>query len=170
VLITRVFTVEKQALVHPRSGHEHDFYIVRAPDWCNVVPLTSDGRVVMVRQRRHGIDAETLELPGGMIDPEDASPLEAARRELLEETGYHAATLEPLGKIAPNPAMQSNWTHSFLARDVELTAKPALDGGEDIDVVLVPYREIPERVARGEITHALVVVAFAYALGLRAPA
>jgi ADP-ribose pyrophosphatase len=124
----------------------------------------------MVRQRRHGIEAETLELPGGMVDPEDASPLEAARRELLEETGYRAATLEPLGKIAPNPAMQTNWTHSFLARDVELVGAPTLDGGEDIDVVLVPYREIPERVARGEITHALVVVAFVYALGLRAPA
>jgi 8-oxo-dGTP pyrophosphatase MutT (NUDIX family) len=170
VLITRIFTVEKQALVHPRSGDAHDFYIVRAPDWCNVVPLTRDGHVVMVRQRRHGIEAETLELPGGMVDPEDASPLEAARRELLEETGYRATTLEPIGKIAPNPAMQTNWTHSFVARDVELVSEPMLDGGEDIDVVLVPYREIPERVARGEITHALVVVAFAYALGLRAPA
>ena len=67
VLITRIFTVEKQALVHPRSGDAHDFYIVRAPDWCNVVPLTRDGHVVMVRQRRHGIEAETLELPGGMV-------------------------------------------------------------------------------------------------------
>lgn len=170
VLTTRIFTVEKQGLVHPRSGHEHDFYILRAPDWCNIVPLTPDNQVVMVRQRRHGIGAETLELPGGMIDPDDASPLEAARRELLEETGYRATAIEPIGVIAPNPAMQTNWTHSFLARDVELAGAPKLDGGEDIDVVLVPYREIPERVARGEIVHALVVVAFAYALGLRAPA
>jgi hypothetical protein len=66
--------------------------------------------------------------------------------------------------------MQTNWTHSFLARDFTLVGAPKLDGGEDIDVVLVPYREVPERVARGEISHALVVVAFAYALGLRAPA
>jgi ADP-ribose pyrophosphatase len=170
VLATRIFTVEKHELVHPRSGHAHDFFVLMAPDWCNIVPLTRDGQVVMVRQRRHGRDEETLELPGGMIDPEDASPLEAARRELLEETGYGARAIESIGVIAPNPAMQSNRCHSFLARDVEKLGEPRLDGGEDIDVVLVPYREIPERVARGEITHALVVVAFAYALGLRPPA
>lgn len=167
VLETRIFGIDAHALVHPRTGNEHEFWIVDAPDWCNIVPLTPDGQVVMVRQRRHGIDEETLELPGGMIDPHDPSPLEAARRELLEETGYRAVDIVPTGVIAPNPAMQNNRCWSFLARDVEPTGATQLDGGEDIDVVLVPYREIPERVARGEISHALVVVAFAYALGLR---
>src|SRR5262249_15281546 len=106
----------------------------------------------------------------GMVDPQDPSPLEAARRELLEETGYRAREVVATGVIAPNPAMQTNRCWSFLARDVERVAEPRLDGGEDLEVVLVPYREIPERVARGEIVHSLVVVAFAYALGLRAPA
>lgn len=170
LLETVIFGIDAHTLIHPRSGRDHDFFIVDAPDWCNVVPLTRDNQVVMVRQRRHGIDEETLELPGGMIDPDDASPLEAARRELEEETGYRARELLPTGVIAPNPAMQTNRCWSFLARDVELVGKPQLDGAEDIDVVLVPYAEIPERVARGEIVHALVVVAFAYALGLRAPA
>jgi len=169
VLDTRIFGLDAIALVHPRTGHEHEFWILDTPDWCNIVPLTADGQVVMVRQQRHGIGDATLEIPGGMIDPEDPSPLEAARRELLEETGYRAVEVVPTGVIAPNPAMQTNRCWSFLARDVELVGEPALDGGEDIDVVLVPYREIPERVARGEIAHALVVVAFAYALGLRAP-
>jgi 8-oxo-dGTP pyrophosphatase MutT (NUDIX family) len=169
LLDTVIFGIDAHTLTHPRSGRDHEFFIVDAPDWCNVVPLTRDGHVVMVRQRRHGIDEETLELPGGMIDPHDASPLEAARRELLEETGYRAANLEPTGVIAPNPAMQTNRCWSFLARDVEHVGAPRLDGGEDIDVVLVPYAEIPARVARGEIVHSLVVVAFAYALGLRAP-
>lgn len=166
---TVIFSVDRHRLVHPRHGTEHDFFILDAPDWCNIVPLTRDGQVVMVRQRRHGIDEETLELPGGMIDPEDPSPLEGARRELLEETGYRAAIVEPLGSIAPNPAMQTNRCWSFLARDVERVADLKLDDGEDIDVVLVPYAEIPARIARGEISHALVVVAFAYALGLRPP-
>jgi ADP-ribose pyrophosphatase len=170
VIETRIFGLEAHALVHPRTGREHEFWILDAPDWCNIVPLTNDGRVVMVRQQRHGIGGETLELPGGMIDPHDPSPLEAARRELLEETGYRAVDITQTGVIAPNPAMQTNRCWSFLAENVEKVAEPALDGGEDIDVVLVPYREIPERVARGEIAHALVVVAFAYALGLRAPA
>ncbi|HEY2745200.1 MAG TPA: NUDIX hydrolase [Polyangia bacterium] len=170
VLDTKIFNLDAHALVHPRTGHEHEFWILEAPDWCNIVPLTRAGQVVMVRQQRHGIGAETLELPGGMIDPGDPSPLEAARRELLEETGYRAPEIVPTGVIAPNPAMQTNRCWSFLARDVEPVGVPTLDGGEDIDVVLVPYREIPGRVARGEIAHALVVVAFAYALGLRAPA
>jgi ADP-ribose pyrophosphatase len=172
LLQTPIFGLDAHTLVHPRSGRDHDFFVVDAPDWCNIVPLTRDGSVVMVRQRRHGIDEETLELPGGMIDPHDASPLEAARRELVEETGYRAALERtvPTGVIAPNPAMQSNRCWSFLARDVEKVGEPSLDGGEDIDVVLVPYAEIPERIARGEIVHSLVVVAFAYALGLRPPA
>lgn len=169
VIETRIFGLEAHALVHPRTGREHEFWILDTPDWCNIVPLTRDGQVVMVRQQRHGIGGETLELPGGMIDPHDASPLEAARRELLEETGYRAVDITQSGVIAPNPAMQTNRCWSFLAENVEKVAEPSLDGGEDIDVVLVPYREIPARVARGEIAHALVVVAFAYALGLRAP-
>ena len=169
MLETKIFGIDAHALVHPRTGHEHEFWIVDAPDWCNIVPLTAQHEVVMVRQQRHGIGVETLELPGGMIDPHDPSPLEAARRELLEETGYRAADILPTGVIAPNPAMQTNRCWSFLARQVVKVDEPHLDGGEDIDVVLVPYGEIPERVARGEIAHALVVVAFAYALGLRAP-
>lgn len=169
LLETVIFGVEAHRLVHPRTGREHEFFIVDAPDWCNIVPLTREGEVVMVRQRRHGIGQETLELPGGMVDPTDASPLEAARRELLEETGYRATTVEPIGVIAPNPAMMTNRCWSFLARDVEPCAAPELDGGEDIDVVRVPYAEVPALVARGEIAHSLVVVAFAYALGLQPP-
>ena len=169
VLDTKIFGLDAYALVHPRSGREHEFWILDTPDWCNIVPLTANGEVVMVRQQRHGIGAETLELPGGMIDPSDETPLHAARRELVEETGYRADEIVATGVIAPNPAMQTNRCWSFLAREVVKIGEPALDGGEDIDVVLVPYREIPERVARGEIVHSLVVVAFAYALGLRPP-
>jgi len=169
VFETRLYGVDRHRLVSPRSGEAHDFYVLACADWCNVVPLTADGQVVMVRQHRYGTAEETLELPGGMIDDSDASPLEAARRELLEETGYQAGALVPIGSIAPNPAMQNNRTWSFLARDVVRVGAPRLDGGEDIEVVTVPWAEIPERVARGEISHALVVVAFAFALGLRAP-
>jgi 8-oxo-dGTP pyrophosphatase MutT (NUDIX family) len=167
VLATRIFRLEKQRLISPRTGVEHDFYVLNFPDWCNIVPLTDDNQVVMVRQRRHGLGEETLELPGGMVDPEDKSPLEAARRELLEETGHRPRSIEPIGVIAPNPAIQSNHCHSFLARGVEKVADAALDHGEDIDVVKVPLVEIPARIKSGEITHALVVVAFTWALGLQ---
>jgi 8-oxo-dGTP pyrophosphatase MutT (NUDIX family) len=169
VLETRIFHIDDEERISPRTGEVHSFSKISCADWVNIVPITRDGQVVMVRQYRYGTSEETLELPGGMIDPHDPSPAEAARRELLEETGWQAATVEPTGVIAPNPAMQSNRTWSFLARDVVYKGLPKLDGGEDIEVVLVPYAEIPARVARGEISHALVVVSFAYALGLSAP-
>ena len=151
ILATRIFRLEKQRLISPRTGVEHDFYVLNFPDWCNIVPLTDDNDVVMVRQRRHGIGEETLELPGGMVDPGDASPLEAARRELLEETGYGVRTIEPIGVIAPNPAIQNNRCHSFLARGALPAGQAAMDHGEDIEVVQVPLAEIPARIKNGEI-------------------
>ncbi len=166
---TRIFQIARQQRISPRTGNGHDFFVVDCADWCNIVPVTAAGEVVMVRQHRYGTDEETLEIPGGMIDPGDASPMAAAQRELIEETGYQARDLVQTGVIAPNPAMQSNRTFSFLARGVEKVRAPELDAGEEIDVVLVPLAEIPGRIARGEISHALVVVAFAYALGLQAP-
>jgi 8-oxo-dGTP pyrophosphatase MutT (NUDIX family) len=115
------------------------------------------------------VDAELgLSVSGGMVDGTDATPREAARRELLEETGYAARAIEPIGVIRPNPAIQSNLCHSFVARGAHLVDAPSFDETEEIDVVLVPLREIPARLARGEITHALVVVAFTWLLGLGA--
>ena len=167
MLGTRIFRLEKHRLISPRTGAELDFFVLNCPDWCNIVPLTDDNDVVMVKQRRHGIGEETLELPGGMVDPTDKSPLEAAARELFEETGYRANSVEPIGVIAPNPAFLTNRCHSFLARGAKLEGEIHLDGGEDIEVVKVPLAEIPDRIKSGEICHALVVVAFTWALGLQ---
>ena len=168
VVRTPIFTLERHHLRTP-SDHEHAFHILRCPEWCNVLPITPDEQVVMVRQYRYGTNQETLELPGGIIDPHDPDPLQGARRELLEETGYDAPEgLVKTGVIEPNPAMQTNRCHSFLARNVIKVQDLLLDAGEDIEVVTVPLGDIPALVARGEIQHALVVVAFAYAFGLQA--
>ena len=160
----RVFRVRRDRSQNPRGGRVHDFYVIEAPDWINVVPLTDEGEVVLIEQYRHGAEEVSLEIPGGMVD-EGESPREAAGRELLEETGYAASELVYLGKTRPNPAIQDNWIHTFLARGVEFRHEPVFDGTEHTVVRLVPLERIPSLIAEGKINHSLVVVGFHW-LGL----
>jgi ADP-ribose pyrophosphatase len=155
----RVFEVGRKRVRSPRTGDEHFFYTIGAGDWVNVVPVTSDDQIVMVRQYRHGCEEITLEIPGGMVDPGE-NPAEAAARELLEETGYRAREVSPLGVVNPNPALFANRCYTFLARDVERVAEIRDDGGTEATVVeLVPRAELHDRLRAGDIDHALVVAA-----------
>ena len=108
---------------------------------------------------RHGSEDVWLEIPGGMIDAGE-QPLEAAARELQEETGYEAREVVPLGSTRPNPAIQDNWIHTFLALDVEYRHEPLNHGTEQTRVRLVPLGQIPKLIAEGAITHSLVVTGF----------
>ncbi|HEX8500703.1 MAG TPA: NUDIX hydrolase [Pyrinomonadaceae bacterium] len=155
----RVFKVRRDISADPRDGRAHDFYVIEAPDWINVIPLTKAGEVVLIEQHRHGSGEISLEIPGGMVDPGE-EPRETAARELLEETGYEAREVVPLGRTRPNPAIQNNWIHTFLAPDVERRGEPSNAGTEQTRVRLVPLERIPALIAGGEITHSLVVVAF----------
>lgn len=155
----RVFTVDSVRRRAPHTGREHEVFVIDAADWVNVVALTPDERVVLVRQFRHGIAEATCEIPGGMVDPEDSDPLAAARRELLEETGHASETWETLGVVTPNPAIQSNRCHTFLARDARRVQDPRPSPGEDLSVELVTLDELHRRVGDGRIHHALVVAA-----------
>ncbi len=112
------------------------WYVLDYPDWCAVVPLTEDGRLVLVRQWRHAAQCWSLELPGGVIDPTDADPIAAARRELLEETGFGGGAWRGLFAGAPNPAIQSNRLHVMLATGLRRFAEPTPDPGEAIRVEL----------------------------------
>ena len=125
----RVFTVRRDLSADPRSGRTHDFYVIEAPDWINIIPLTEDGRVVLIEQYRHGTREVSLEIPGGMVDAGE-SPRDAAARELSEETGYEAGEVLLLGKTRPNPAIQDNWIHTFVARGVERRGEPSNAGTE----------------------------------------
>ncbi|MCC6752322.1 MAG: NUDIX hydrolase [Deltaproteobacteria bacterium] len=169
VLTTPIFSIHEQLCRSPRTGLDHPFFLLETADWVNVIPITDDEQVVMVRQYRHGRDETTLEIPGGMIDPEDADPAHAARRELLEETGFRAGELRCLGAIAPNPAVQTNLCHTFVATGLQSVAELSMDVTEDLDVLTLPLAEVPSRIASGEISHALVVVAFCFYLGLGRP-
>ena len=155
----RVFSLRTDRAVSPRTGKEHSFFILESTSWVNIIPLTSDGKVVMVRQYRHGAGEVTLEIPGGLVE-EDDTPATAAMRELVEETGYTAREVIPLGNVQPNPAIQNNRCYSFIARDVRLTREQSQDEKEDIEVVLKSLSEIPAAIRNGEITHALVLAAF----------
>jgi len=139
-----------------------DYFVLEFGDWVNIIPLTSDGRIVMIRQFRHGTDSETLEIPGGLIDELEPDPKTAALRELEEETGYTSADVFHLGTVEPNPAIQTNRCHTYLARDVRLMGDQRLDPTESIEVELMAKAAVYEKLRRGEITHGLVVAAFAH--------
>jgi len=161
----RVFTLHRERACPPEAEDANaaaarDFYVIHAPDWVNVIPVTPDGEVVLVEQYRHGIHQVTLEIPGGMVDATDATPAAAAARELEEETGYVAETIEPLGFCHPNPAIQNNRCYSFVARGARKLRPTRFDGNESLAVRLVPLETIPTLITTGQITHALVIVAF----------
>src|SRR5262249_39155959 len=139
--------------------------LIHSADWVNVIALTSDDRVVLIRQYRPGVDRVCLEIPGGMIEPGE-DPCEAAARELAEETGYTGGALELLGKVSPNPAILSNPLYTVLARGVALTGPPTPDDGEVLSVLTASLTDCQRRIVDGEIDHALVIVAFAH-LALR---
>ena len=156
----RVFDVVRRRRQSPDSGQTYDFFVLEAPDWVNVIPLTPDGQVVCVRQYRAGTEEVTLEVPGGMVDPGEGGALAAAKREMEEETGYTSDDLVDLGSVAPNPAIQTNACATVLARNAYRAGSQRLDGAEEIDVELVDLEAIPDLILDGTITHSLVVAAF----------
>jgi ADP-ribose pyrophosphatase len=129
----RVFSLRTDRAVSPRTGQDHEFFILESSSWVNVIPITPQDDVVLIRQYRHGTREITLEIPGGLVEKND-TPEMAAVRELHEETGYRASQMISLGGVHPNPAIQNNKCYTFLAKDVFLTGDQHLDEKEDIEV------------------------------------
>lgn len=162
ILDTVVFRVREDAIVSPRNGHRMNAYVLETGQWINVVPITPDEEVVMVKQYRFGTEEVTLEIPGGLVDAGDENLGIAARRELREETGYDSEDVSLLGAVRPNPAIQTTTCYCYLAENVRPIAEQDLDPGEDILIERVPLDDIPRLIREGVIDHSLVLNAFHY--------
>jgi len=155
----KIFSVRKDTSVSPLTGNEHDFFVVEAPHWINVIALTENDEVVLIEQYRHGSQSVTVEIPGGMVDPGE-KPLQTAKRELLEESGYIGENWLQIGEVFPNPAMQNNRCFTFLATNCKKVGQTNFDTTEYIITYTRPSSEIPKLVSQGKIMHSLVVAAF----------
>jgi ADP-ribose pyrophosphatase len=141
------------------------YYVMEFADWVNVVPVTADGQMVMVEQYRHAADGEFLEIPGGSTHPGAAEdPRLAGERELLEETGYKPTEMIYCGYHFPNPALQSNKMHTYLALDCRKVAEPNLDPFEDLVTKLMPVKDVIRKWRDGEIKHSIIASSLAIAV------
>lgn len=144
------------------KGKEGVFTLIDSPNWVNIVPITTNGKIVIIEQFRHGISDFTIEIPGGLVDHgEDFS--EAATRECIEETGYSSDNqVVFLAEVSPNPAFLNNKLQIFLWENCEKRHIQKFDSHEDIIVKEVEISEVKQMIKEGLINHSLVLNALFY--------
>lgn len=148
-------TARRDRVELPDGRVFNEFYALEYPDWVNVIAITAEGKFVMVRQYRHGLDDVFVELCAGCVEPEE-SPIDAARRELLEETGYGGGEWEQFDVLSANPSTMTNLNTTFIARGVTLQGEQKLDPSEEIAVELYSRNEVLGMLRRNEIKQALM--------------
>jgi len=157
------FTARKDRCQRADGAIIDPYYVVELPTSATALPLTEDGRIVLVKQYRHPIDEVILETPGGFIDKgEDFTT--GMKRELLEETGYSFSHIEPLGRVAANPGLLNNYTELFLATGGKKINTQQLDHNEEIEIVLVTIEELIDMLMKQEIKQSLHVNCIFFAL------
>ncbi len=164
-----LFRLRKERFESRHTGKVHDYYVLDLADAVHVVALTPDGEVLLVRQFRAGSGRDSLEIPGGLVDPGE-DPCAAGARELLEETGYAGDPPELLGTLWSNPSLLTSRIFTIVIRNARLVAEPDPDQDEELTIERVPAAEIPRMIRAGRIEHALVVAVLLWWLGTKGPA
>ena len=158
------FKVRKDKCVTPSGKIIDPFYVYEFPTWVAAVPVTGDGRIIMVRQYRHSLGEVCIELPGGCVDDTDKDFETAIARELLEETGHSFSSYEYLGKISANPSTNNNLLHMYLARGGKKVSEQKLDHNEEIEVELFTIEEVKRLMKENKILQSMHITCLLYAL------
>lgn len=163
-LVKAPWAVLRKDVCRMPNGHVvPEYYVLEYPDWVNMVAITADNRFILVKQYRHGVKKDVLEIPGGVIDPGEGAP-EAAQRELLEETGYRFDTIMEIATLFPNPATSTNKTTTYLLTGGVKVQEQNLDDQEEIEVILVSPSELKQLLFDNQFGQALHTAALFYAL------
>ncbi len=149
-------TARRDRVLLPTGKIHPEYYILHYPDWVNVIAETTGGHIILERQYRHALGIVSTEICAGVAEKGE-TPLEAAQRELLEETGFAGGEWQLLLKMAPNPSSNDNYCYSFLARGVSRSAERHLDETEDIEVSFHTKREVYQMLCEGKFLQALMI-------------
>ena len=158
------FKVRKDVCETSQGKIIDPYYVYEFPEWVTAVPVTEDGKIIMVRQYRHALGETCIEIPGGCVDNTDKNFETAIARELLEETGYSFSSYDHLGKTSANPSTNNNLMHMFLARGGKKIADQALDHNEEIEVMLYSIEEVKQLLKEQKIIQSMHVTCIMYAM------
>jgi NUDIX domain. len=147
-------TVREERLQMPNGNIIPEYYVLEYSNWVNIIAITKEGRFIIVRQYRHGIEETCYELCAGVCEKEDPSILASAQRELLEETGYGGGNWTEFMRVAPNASAATNYSYCFIAENVERISDQALEESEDLTVHLLSYPQVKELLESGKIVQA----------------